>query len=83
MLAHITNKVVFITNMTLSIPEELHKKMQKHSEFKWSEVARRAFEEKINDTILIEDLKSISRAEKEHKAGKTTSHSELLKELGL
>ena len=72
-----------MANMTLSIPEELHKKMQKHSEFKWSEIARRAFEEKVNDAILIEDLKSIARAEKEHSEGKTISHSALLKELGL
>lgn len=83
MLAHITNSGDLMANMTLSIPEDLHKRMQKHSEFKWSEVARRAFEEKINDVILIEDLKSISRAEREHKAGKTISHSGLLKELGL
>jgi len=72
-----------MANMTLSIPEELHEKMRKHSEFKWSEVARKAFEEKVNDTILIEDLKSIARAEKEHSEGKTISHSAFLKELGL
>ena len=35
--------------MTLSIPEELHKKMKCMPEVKWSEVARRAIEERIND----------------------------------
>jgi len=72
-----------MVNMTLSIPEELHKKMQKHSEFKWSEIARKAFEEKVSDAILIDDLKAIARAEKEHAEGRTVSHSKLLKELGL
>lgn len=71
-----------MANMTLSIPEELHKRMRAHSEFKWSEVARKAFEEKVNDAILIDDLKAIARAEKEHAEGKTISHSKLLKELG-
>ena len=31
-----------MVNMTLAIPEELHKIMKKHSEIKWTEVARQA-----------------------------------------
>ncbi len=31
-----------MTNMTLSIPEDLHNLIRKHSEIKWSEVARQA-----------------------------------------
>ena len=31
-----------MTNMTLAVPEELHKIMQNHKEIKWSEVARQA-----------------------------------------
>ncbi len=31
-----------MTNMTLAIPEELHKIMRKHNEIKWSEIARQA-----------------------------------------
>lgn len=31
-----------MTNMTLAIPEELHRVIRKHSEIKWSEVARQA-----------------------------------------
>ncbi|ODS37470.1 MAG: hypothetical protein A7316_09375 [Candidatus Altiarchaeales archaeon WOR_SM1_86-2] len=31
-----------MVNITLSIPEELYKVVKKHSEIKWSEVARRA-----------------------------------------
>ena len=72
-----------MVNITMSVTEELHSKMQKHPEFKWSEVARQAIEEKINDANLLEDLKAISRAEKEHKEGKTISHKDLLSELGI
>ena len=43
MLTHNTN----MANLTLSIPAELHKEMKRHSELKWSEVARQAFEMKV------------------------------------
>ena len=72
-----------MANMTLAIPEPLYKKMNKFPEFKWSEVARQAFEERIEDEELLADLKAIAKAEKEHNEGKTVSHSKLLKELGL
>lgn len=35
--------------MTLSIPEDLHKEMIVHSEIKWSDVARQAFEMKVKE----------------------------------
>ena len=35
-----------MVNMTLAIPDELHKKIRKHPEVKWSEVARQAIERK-------------------------------------
>ena len=31
-----------MVSMTLSIPEDLHQMIKKHSEIKWSEIARRA-----------------------------------------
>ena len=31
-----------MANITISIPEELRKKMKRHSEIKWSEVVRKA-----------------------------------------
>ena len=36
-------------NITLSIPEELHNRMKKHKEFKWSQIAREAFEKRMAD----------------------------------
>jgi hypothetical protein len=38
-----------MVNMTLSIPEKLHKEMQSHSEIKWSDVARQSFEKKVKE----------------------------------
>lgn len=35
--------------MTLSIPPELYRRMKKHPEIKWSEIARRAIEEYLQE----------------------------------
>jgi len=43
-------------NITLSIPEELHRKMRKHTELKWSDIARQAFEKKLREIELAERL---------------------------
>lgn len=42
--------------MTLSIPEDLHKEMTAHSEIRWSEVARKAFEKKIKELHWMDKL---------------------------
>jgi len=47
-------------NMTLSIPEELHEKMRRHTELKWSDIARQAFEKKLREIELAEKLLSKS-----------------------
>lgn len=53
-----------MTNITLSIPEDLHKKMKKFSEIRWSEVARKALEQRINDLEVIEKITSKSKLTK-------------------
>ena len=47
--------------MTLAIPDELHKKMKKMSDIRWSEIARRAIEERINDLETLNKLASKSK----------------------
>lgn len=42
--------------MTLSIPEELHKELKAHSEIKWSDVARQAFEKKVKELHWMEKV---------------------------
>jgi hypothetical protein len=51
-------------NMTLSIPENLMKKMRKFSEIRWSEVARKAMEQRVNDLEALEKLTSKSKLTK-------------------
>ena len=48
-------------NMTLSIPSGLHEKLQKYSEVKWSEVARKAIKKKVDDLEMLEKLTSQSK----------------------
>ncbi|RLE66539.1 MAG: hypothetical protein DRJ47_02385 [Thermoprotei archaeon] len=46
-------------NITLSIPEEVYRKMKRYSEVKWSEVARKAIMEylrKLEGTVSSEEL---------------------------
>ena len=50
-----------MTNMTLAIPEDLHEIMKKHSEIKWSEVARHAIWEKARKLELMDKLLSKSK----------------------
>jgi len=72
-----------MANLTLSVPDGLYKRMAMHPEYRWSEVARQAIEAQLSDAELLADLKAIAKAEKEHKTGKTISHRDLVKRLGL
>jgi hypothetical protein len=42
--------------MTLSVPAELHKEMMQHTEIKWSDVARQAFEKKVQELHWIDHM---------------------------
>ena len=53
-----------MTNMTLSIPEELLRKMKKFSEIRWSEVARIAIEQRVNDLEVMNKIASKSKLTK-------------------
>jgi len=49
-----------MVTMTLAVPEELKKKMDQFPEMNWSEVARQAFQQKINDLSFLEKFRSKS-----------------------
>ncbi len=51
-------------NITLSVSDELHKKMKQHSEVRWSEIARKAIEERIEDLEVMNKIVSKSRLTK-------------------
>jgi hypothetical protein len=46
----------FLANLTLAIPDSLKKKMDKHSEIRWSNLARTAFEEKLKELDWIDSV---------------------------
>ena len=54
-----------MANMTLSVPEELHQRMRQHTELKWSDVARQAFEKKLKEIELADKLLSKSKLTEE------------------
>jgi len=45
-----------MVNITLAISEELHKKMKKFTEIRWSEVVRKTISEKIRDLEILDKL---------------------------
>ena len=50
-----------LPNVTLSIPEDLHEKMKKHSEIRWSEVVRKSISEKIEDLEVMDKITKRSK----------------------
>ena len=49
-----------MVNMTLSVPDKLKQKMDKFPEMNWSEVARQAFQQQIQDMEIIRKFKEHS-----------------------
>jgi len=53
-----------MVNMTLAIPDELHHKMREFSEIRWSEVARKAIEQRVHDLEMMNKIASKSQLTK-------------------
>ncbi len=54
-----------MSNMTLSIPEALHKRMMRHAELEWETIAKTAFERKISEIEFMEKALSKSKLTEE------------------
>lgn len=52
---------VYMATMTLAVPSDLKKRMDDFSEMNWSEVARQAFRQKIEDLEFLQKFKSESK----------------------
>ena len=50
-----------MTTLTLAVPDEIKKKMDSFPEMNWSEVARQAFLQKIEDLEFLRKFKEKSR----------------------
>ncbi len=46
-LKYVISHISHMPNVTLSVPEEIYRKMKKRSDVRWSEVARRAIAEQL------------------------------------
>ena len=57
---HIYGGVIKMTTMTLAVPNELKHKMESFPEMNWSEVARQAFMQKIEDMEFLVKFRSKS-----------------------
>ena len=51
-----------MVNVTVSVPEDLKRKMDEAALINWSEVARRAFREQIEDLELLKKITAKSKA---------------------
>jgi len=55
-----------MTNMTLAIPQDLHHRMTRHTEIRWSDIARQSFERKLMELDLLDQaLKHSKLTEKD------------------
>lgn len=54
-----------MTNITLSIRDDIYDRMKKHSEIKWSEFVRKIIEERLDVLDEIEESKYISNLSEE------------------
>ncbi len=50
-----------MTNMTLAIPDEVTARMKEYSEIRWTEVARKAIEKRLQDLELMDALAKKSK----------------------
>ena len=50
-----------MTTLTLAVPNEMKKKMDEFPEMNWSEIARQAFMQKIEDMEFLRKFKEKSR----------------------
>ena len=53
-----------MANMTLAIPDDLRREMKQHPDIRWSEVARKAILEKLENLRIIEEIVNKSKLTK-------------------
>ena len=73
-----------MANMTLSISDELHQRLKKRKEIRWSEIARIAIEQRLEDFEKMEKILSKSKlTKKDAKEIADKIDSRVAKKLGL
>jgi len=73
-----------MTNITLSVPEELYKRMQKNNEIKWSIVVRNIIEKKLDDLEMMNRIAArINLSQKDADEIAALIKADVAKDLGL
>ena len=74
----------FMANITLAIPDSLHKKLKKHSEIRWSEVIRRILQKNLEQLEILDEIVKKSRfTEKDVEEISDKIDNSVAKKLGL
>ena len=63
-----------MTNMTLAIPEHIKVVMRKHSEIRWSKIARDAIAEKVRELEMLDEFLAKKRLEEKEAAANAAQH---------
>ena len=50
-----------MSNITLSLPNEIHEVMKKHNEIRWSEIARRAIVREVERLSIMDKIAAKSK----------------------
>lgn len=58
---HIIHEASRMTTLTLAVPDEMKKKMDSFPEMNWSEIARQAFMQKIEDMEFLRKFREKSK----------------------
>lgn len=53
-----------MTNITLAVEDDLHERMKKHSEIRWSEVVRKSIQQKVEMLEAMDKIASKSKLTK-------------------
>ena len=53
--------VITMANITLSLTEELYQKLKEHPEIRWSEIARKAIQQYLDELELLDKLTAKSQ----------------------
>lgn len=63
-LIYVRTHILYMPNMTLSVPKDVQERMKEHTEIRWSEVARRAIVRKLDDMEALKQMERIAQKSK-------------------
>lgn len=55
-----------MANITLAIPDDLHKKLRKHNEIRWSEVIRQILQKSLEQLEIMDEIVKKSKFTREN-----------------